>query len=142
MLYLLTLPDPINPGVSYLLVHCRSNSDCTRRCFVFDSESSKFIKCLDTRRSVKHIDFKRPNLIIVIYYDKSEDELKAIDGPDFNPSTIPKKCRIFGSVHEILDPEWWLKGTDLFPSEDLKWPGHLEFSDRQATPLFITKGCN
>ena len=74
---------------------------------VFDTESSKFIKCLDTRRAVKHIDYKKPNLIIIIYYDISEENLKSLDNNDFNSATVPKKCRIFKSIHEILDPLWW-----------------------------------
>jgi hypothetical protein len=130
VLYLLTLPDLLNPGFTYLLVHCRSKDDCSRRCYIFESESSKFVKFIDTSRAIKHIDYKRPNLIIIIYYDVSEERLKQLDNNDFNSGTLQKKCRIYRSIHEIMDPKWWQRGTDLFPNEDLRLPGYLEFSDR------------
>ena len=53
-----------------------------------------------------------------------------MDGEEFNPATVPKKCRVYNSVHEIMHPEWWKRGIDLFPNEDLRKPGYLEFSDR------------
>ena len=90
---------------------------------------------------VKHIDYKRPNLIIIIYYDISLQDLLHLEHLDdsLNPGSLKKKCRIYNSIHDVLHQDWYLKGVELFPHEDLRLPGYMEFSDRQNSPLFITQ---
>jgi hypothetical protein len=94
---------------------------------------------------VKHIDYIKPNLIIVIYYDIRLEEFQKLeklhenDSESFDGSNVAKKCRVYSSIHDLLTEDWHQKGLDLFPNEVLRAPGYITYSDRQSCPLFMTQ---
>lgn len=101
VLFLLTIPDDIYPGRSFLLSLCRSQSSLLTECLIFDTESSKFLMKVDsTEKVIKHIDF-RQNKILVLFFDRSKKFIQKFD--QAQEKHLPVKCRIFNSIHCKFD---------------------------------------
>jgi hypothetical protein len=79
---MLTVGDSLNPGVSYLLVLCRSLLTPIRQCLIFNSQSSKFLMSVSGTKVIKHIDLRNPKEIVLVYFDKSCNEMEGMTSQD------------------------------------------------------------